>query len=75
MPEAQGIVQKSGPKDYLIQRIRKFAVRLCLLVTSEATPIKSRQYDCLNMSLTKTTTKCYRQRRKAKGVRNNLCQR
>lgn len=74
-PNAQKILQKRGPKDYLIQRIRKFAVRLCLLVISEVIPIKYHQYDCINMTLTKTTTKGYRQRRNAKGVRNSLYKR
>lgn len=31
------------------QRSRELPVRLCLLGMIEATPIKSHQYDCLNM--------------------------
>ena len=44
-----------GQKDCKGQRIREFAVRLCLLVTPEATPRKSPQHDCPSMSQTKTT--------------------
>lgn len=46
--KAQGILQKSGKTK--IQRTRGFAVRLCLLVMSEASPIKSCQYDSLYSS-------------------------
>jgi hypothetical protein len=31
------------------QRLRVFAVRLCILVMEKATLIKSYQHDCLNM--------------------------
>ena len=31
------------------QRLRVFAVRLCILVMEKATLIKSHQHDCLNM--------------------------
>lgn len=37
---------KRGWKDCKSQRIREFAVRLYVLVVSEATPIKSHQHDC-----------------------------
>ena len=40
---ARSIVRKS-------QRIRKFAVRLCLLVMPGGTPIKSHHRDCLDIS-------------------------
>lgn len=37
------------------KRIRKFAVRLCLLVTSEVfIPTKFYEHDCLNMNGTRT---------------------
>ena len=41
-------------KDCKSQEIKEFAVRLCHLVMSEATPTKSHQHDCLNMSGTRT---------------------
>ena len=40
-PKAQGTLQKKEQKDCESWRIRLFAVRLCLLVTSDATSIKS----------------------------------
>ena len=51
-PKAQEIVHKRW-KDCKSQKAREFAVRLYLLVISEATPIKSHQHDCLNMSWTR----------------------
>jgi hypothetical protein len=42
-------LQKRDRKDCKGQNIREFAVRLCLLVISEATPIEFCQHDCLNM--------------------------
>lgn len=54
-PKAQRILWKGRWKDYKRRRIRKFAARLCVLVASEAVPIKSHQQDLLNMNWTKTT--------------------
>lgn len=51
-PKARGILQKIEQKDCKIQGIRECAVRVCLLVMSEATPIKSHQHGCLIMSQT-----------------------
>lgn len=48
--------QKRGWKDSMSQKIREFAGRLGLLVTSEATPIKSHPYDLPKCELTRTTT-------------------
>ena len=56
-PKAQGTLQKREQKDCKSQGIRECAVRVCLLVMSEATPIKSHQHGCLNMSQTRITTK------------------
>lgn len=42
--------EKSGQKDPKSQRIKHFAVKLGLLVTSEAILGKSHQHDCPNMS-------------------------
>lgn len=47
-PKAQGTLWKKGQKEWKSQRVRKFAVRLCFLVMSEATPVTTRQRDCLN---------------------------
>ena len=44
-----------GQKGRKGRRAREFAVRLCLLVISEATLIKSHQHDNLNMSCIRTT--------------------
>lgn len=49
-PKAQGILQKRGQKDYKSQRIGELAVRVCLLVMSEAITIESQQYNCPNIS-------------------------
>lgn len=55
VPKAQGTMQKRvWWKDYKSQRLRKI-VRLYLLVMSAVTPIKSHQYDFLNMSWTRMT--------------------
>ena len=56
-PKAQGTLWKKRQKGNMTQRIREFAVRLCLLATSEATPIKSHQHYCPNMSWTRRTSK------------------
>lgn len=70
-----------GRRDGKIQRIRELTVRLCLLLISEATLIKSHQQDCPNMNGTRVTptnmpdwwgegltpTRNYRQLRKAGG--------
>ena len=40
---------RKGGKIFKSHRNREFAMRLCLLVISEATPIKSHQHDCLAM--------------------------
>lgn len=37
---------EEGVERYKSMRIRKCAVKLCLLVTSEATPIKCHQHEC-----------------------------
>lgn len=39
-----------GQRNWERQRIRGFAVRLCFLVISEATPTKFHQHDHLNMN-------------------------
>lgn len=39
-------------RDCKSQEIKEFAVRLCHLVVSEATPTRSHQHDCLNLSWT-----------------------
>lgn len=54
MPKAEGTLLKKGPKECESQGTRKFAKRLCLLGILEATPMKSLQYDCLNMKWTRT---------------------
>lgn len=51
--KAQGTLSKRRQKDYKSQKVREFAVRLCFLVTSEATPLMSHQHDSFNMSLTR----------------------
>lgn len=56
-PKAQETVEKRGHKDSNSQNIRKFTVRWCLLVTSEATPIMSHQHDCPNVSYTRMIPK------------------
>jgi hypothetical protein len=45
MPKAQEALQKRGQEDGNSLRVREFAVRLCLLVMSEAPHLKSHQYD------------------------------
>lgn len=40
-------------KDCKNQRIKEFALRLCLLETPEAIPMKSYQPDCLNKNINK----------------------
>jgi hypothetical protein len=40
-PKAQGTSKKMGREDYKSQRIRDFAMSLCLLVTGETTPVKN----------------------------------
>lgn len=50
-----GNIKEEGEKECKSQRIRDFAVRLCLRVTSEATRIKSYS-DCLTMSSTRMGT-------------------
>lgn len=50
-----GTLQKRGWKDCKSQSIRELAARWCLLVTPEATPIKSRQHDWPNVSCTGMT--------------------
>lgn len=52
-PEGQGVLLKKDKK-YKSQRVREFAVRLCLLgPTSEATPIMSHQEDFTNLGRTR----------------------
>lgn len=48
--------KRMGRKDWKRQRIRKFVVGLCLIMISEATFIKSHQYDCQQVSLTRVTS-------------------
>lgn len=50
MPTAQGTLWKRGRNDSKSQRAGKFAVRLCLLETSETTSIKSHQCDLPNVN-------------------------
>jgi hypothetical protein len=50
VPEGQGRLQKRGWKDQQSQRVRKFTMKLYLLVLSQATLIKSHQHVCPNMS-------------------------
>lgn len=52
-PRAQKTLLKMGQRDCRSQRVRDFAIRLCLPVTSVATPIKSHQQDCPNVSWTR----------------------
>lgn len=47
IPEAQGTFPNRGWKDWKSQRTRGFAERMCLLVMSAATPMKSHHHDCL----------------------------
>ena len=49
-PKAQGSLKKRRQKDCKSRKNLEFCVRLCLLGMSEATPIKSHQHNCLNMS-------------------------
>lgn len=49
-PKTQGTLWKRGQNECKSQRMREFTARLCLLLTSEATPIKSCQHDRLHMS-------------------------
>lgn len=49
-PEAQGTLQKRRWRDCKSQRMREFAIKLCLLIMSEVAPIKSHPHDGLNMS-------------------------
>jgi hypothetical protein len=44
-PKAPGSLLKRGKKACASQRIREFAVRLCVLEMTEAIPIKSYQHD------------------------------
>lgn len=53
--EVQRTFQKMGQKDHRSQKIKKFDVRLYLLVISEVMPIKSHEHECLNMDWTRTT--------------------
>lgn len=48
--DSEGTLQKRELKDCERQRVREFVMRLCLLGMSTATPIKSCQDGCLNMS-------------------------
>lgn len=43
-------------RDCKSQEIKEFAVRLCHLIVSEATPTRSHQHDCLNLSWTRATS-------------------
>ena len=49
------MLQKTRRKDCKKQRIREFTVRLCFLIMSEATLMKSLQHDSLNTSLIRIT--------------------
>lgn len=51
----QGSVREMGWDDYKSQRNGKCSVRLCLLEMSEAKPINSQQYGCLNINWTRKT--------------------
>lgn len=49
-PKTWGTLWRRWWKDCKSRRITEFSVRLCLLVISEAIPIKSYNYDCSNAS-------------------------
>lgn len=53
--KVQETLKKRGWKAYKSQRVRDFAVRLCLLRLLEAVPIISHQHDSMNIICTKTT--------------------
>ena len=46
IPKEQETLKKCGWKYHKSQKNKEFSVRLCLLATSEATPIRSHQQDC-----------------------------
>ena len=48
--EVQRTFQKMGQEDHKSQKIKKFDVRLYILVISEVMLIKSHEHDCLNMN-------------------------
>ena len=50
--KAQGTLQYVGQRDFKNQKIREFAVRMCLLIRSEVIPIKSYQHICPYVSRT-----------------------
>lgn len=57
LPKAQGTLWKKRQKDYKIQRIKKFPLRLCLLVISKAILRKSYKHDrSLQCKLNKDVT-------------------
>lgn len=49
IPKAQGMLRKGEQEDCKSQKIKEFAVRLCLLVLSEVRHIKSHQCGCPNV--------------------------
>lgn len=51
IPKAQGTLRKRSQEDCEKQRIREFSLRLCTLVLSEATAMKSHQ--CIYQSTEK----------------------
>lgn len=55
LPRAQGTLWKRDQGDCRSQRIGDLAVRLCLPGTSQATPIKSHQCGCPDVSRTRRT--------------------
>jgi hypothetical protein len=68
LPKAQGTPRKRGQRDSKSQMIWDFTVRLCLLVTSQATPTKSHQHDCPDVSRRKTPMNMANWMRKAHKV-------
>lgn len=52
---SSGNIEEEGAKDCKSSMIIEFVVRLCCLVISETTPIKSQKNDYPSMSFAKTT--------------------
>lgn len=65
-PKIQGTLGEERTEDFKSQKIRELATRLCLVIISEATPIKSHQQYSQNVHW--KTYKVY----KASPLHNNL---
>ena len=50
LPQSSEIIVEEEQKDFKNQMTREYAGRLCVLVMAEATPIRSHQHECLNVS-------------------------